>query len=419
MVKKVLLKSLFKSVGAYQLVLLSSRGLGFFRDFLILLVLGASALSDDVFFLIGFADLVTTIVAGGGAVLYLSLQMNTEPSENYYSGLIFYIVIGLCFVAFEILSSSFVGSFLYKPLAHASQTNEAYRITLLGIVFTFPLVCSYAVFLNINKIYLQPSINLVFTLFVIFVLLFFYISSSFDLVLFANLLFVAVAIRFVFAIALSKKFISLRVAHFRLRRSWKFYFDMLISGLSVGILISVPFVFRGHLPEFGSGIYSTSAFVFKLNDMVLALLFIPLISLLLNRFELTTKLIVKLASLSIFVPLFLIAIYYAFTSIYSETDSLLKEYGFSEEVVRFSFYAFLFTCSAYLFSMVLVKLKQQKILFLSSVLLISGVRANYFYSEDTSLAAYFYNLYLCYSVFILCMIASVVFFIKKLGRSTA
>ena len=401
MVEEVPLIPFARSLGLYQLVLLSSRGIGFLRDSMVLITLGATSLSDDVFFLLGFTDLVTLIIAGGGASLYLSLNCKENFSSVYIPAMLFYLLIGLLFVVFEGGTGNAIGGFLYAPLVTAQATLSAYKILMFGFIFTFPLVVSYGYFLSVGKIHFQPIINMVYTVFSALCLMYFYIVGGFDIKLFASLILLAAFVRFFAAIIFVKWHIPVLSFDNFFENKPSFYFEMLTSGLAVGVLVSIPFVFRGYLPNFGEGVYSTSALVFKVNDMILALLIIPISSVVLTKYNLTVKLVVSLVGLAIIVSLGLVVLLYMSIEIFPAILVLMEDAGFSFEIIKYSVWSLLFTAVAYVLGVILVKLECQVFMLLISLSLLIFIRNPLLFDGEWGLGSYFSNFYYCYTVFIL------------------
>lgn len=395
-----------KSIGLYQLVILFSRGLGFLRDLLILALLGASALSDDVFFLLGFSDLAMSIVAGGGAVLFLSLRIKENPRKAYISAMLFYGAIALLLALFEIASTASLGALLYLPLSYNLTTLFAYKITIFGMVATFPLVASYAMFLSGNRIYLQPSINIVYTAFAMLVLVYFHLSGNFSLVQFSALLLLGALLRIIVASVLVKDHFGKTKPTLKIHTELRFYTGMLSSGLAIGFLVAVPFIFRGNLPSFGEGVYSTSAFAFKINDMFFAFLIIPVTSVVLNKYDAAKKWILRLLALSAALPVTLILLLYAVLLVIPDLPALIADYGYRPEVIKLSILAFLGTSIAYTLGMIQVKIGNKALLLLLSGLLVYSVRAQLLIPGDGNLTNYFINMYVSYGVFIILSIVS-------------
>lgn len=390
-----------RALGTYQLAILLSRALGFFRDMLVLAILGATALSDDVFFLLGFTDLAMSIVAGGGAVLYLSLRMKDDFFGVYRSAVIFYGIIALLLVAFEIATSAKFGKFIYGPLGYSFTTIVAYKISILGLVVTFPLAASYAVFLHKQKIYLQPSINIIYTIASLLVLLYFYLSHYFSIIVFASLLLGGAALRLLVATCLAMKNSKFEMPKSGNSKNITFFIEMLSSGLAIGVLVAVPFVFRGNLPIFGDGIYSTSAFAFKVNDMVFAILILPITSIVLNKSLVSIKQVIALCGFSLAVPLILVVILHLSVNYIPQISVFLIKLGFKQEVIEFSITAFCFTSLAYTLGMIQVRIGNKVALLALSVLLVLLVRNPILFINTDELSGYFLNMYTSYMVFII------------------
>lgn len=410
MVETFSLSSMLKAIGVYQVVILISRGIGFARDALVLLVLGATVVADNVFFLVGFADFLMVMIAGGGAALYLSLQLEREVSKAYFSAMIFYFLLAVVFVIFEFATSAAFGSLLYSPLSVNQSVNDAYMISIVGVVFTFPLVASYAIFIKSNKIFLQPLINIVYTLLVVFALLYLYFSDEFILELFALFILIAMLVRFLVATVFVNKITIEKDMFFQVHRDRRFYFEVLFSGLSVGVLVAVPFVFRGYLPIYGEGVYSTSTLVFKVSDMLIAFILVPVCTVVLNKYDVTFKWFVRLLLMSLVLSTLIVVFYYVFLMIFPSVTSMLADHDYNIEVVELSVLAVFVTSLSYVLGMIQIKLGNRFLLFIFSLILLILVR---FPEFGGSVSGYFYNLYFCYALFIVVSIIYISFVMFK------
>jgi len=344
----------------------------------------------------------------------LSLQLKDDVANTYMSAVFFYAMFAILFVIFELMTSASFGSFLYSPLSSSQSTQTGYYISIVGIVFTFPLVASYAVFLNQDKIYLQPVINVVYTAIVIVILAYFYFSDDFEISRFALLLLIATAARFWVATFLVRRITSEGIFQLKFHENYKFYTEMLFSGLAVGLLVAVPFVFRGFLPLFGDGVYSTSALVFKVNDMVLALILVPVSSIVLNKYDVTIKWIFALLALATILPAVLISSYFLILLVFPAVQPTLIAHGYNTAVIELSFWTFLVTCLSYVLGMIQIKLGNRILLLLFSLLLMVSVRLPSFSLEDHDLGSYFYNMYASYTVFIILSLGYIAITMAKL-----
>lgn len=404
-----------KTLGTYQIFILMSRALGFLRDALVFAILGATALSDDVFFLLGFTDLMTSIVAGGGAVLFLSLRLKEDFRGAYRATTVFYALVAVLFILSEQLTSAAFGTYIYNAIAENAATAEAYRIAVLGLVFTFPLVAAYAVFLQERRIYLQPGINLVYTLMSLLILSFFYFADFFSITLFAGLLLAGAVIRIALATWLALRKRQPTPVRGAPRRGARFYLEMFSSGLAIGVLVAAPFVFRGGLPSFGEGFYANAALAFKINDLVLAILIIPVTSLVLSRTAASLKQVLLLAGLAIGVSVSMVAVIFVGTTHIPLLQTLLTDFGIDLEIARMSILSFCFTSLAYTLAMVQVRIGSKAVLLALSLGLVWMVRSPMLFTDTGEIPGYFANMYISYTVFIGMSVVVIALSAKKFG----
>lgn len=391
-------------LGLYQSVVLVSRGLGLLRDALILVLLGATVLADDVYFLLGFVDLITMTIAGGGAVLFLSIQYKNNESQSYYSAIIFYLIIALLFVTFEFFTSGFIGGFIYLPLRSSEAALSGYYIILTGLLFTLPLVASYGCFLRTEQLYLQPLMNIIYSAFAIVALIFFYANENFDIIYFTLFLLFGTILRLFFASVLAYK--SNLDLKFRkvLRKDLSFYFKLLTSGLAIGLIFAIPFIFRGGLPLFGEGVYSTSSFTFKINDLLVTLLLIPVTSMLLSSYELRGRTLIALLLVCLLLPLLTLSSYYLAVEYIPQIKRLTLENKIDIRIVELSLYTLVFTSVIYILGMILVKIDAAIVLIVFSVLVIVILKSSFLTDGIKTVDEYFYFLYKTYFGFIIALV---------------
>jgi hypothetical protein len=283
--EQVSLKAVFNQILAYQFIIILSRAVGFLRDYLIILFVGLGALSDQVFFLLSYADVLMTLFLGGGSALFVSLAMakHSGSSDTLGSGVVFYLLLGIALVGIEISSGASFGDTLFSGLKSNSDFQADYFISLIMLCFVLPTGIFNGVFLFYDKLYLQPLMNLFFSILIVLGLI-----GLFNVTVITTQ---SVVIVLVFA-ACVRFFVSLFVSLHLHRINWKllgfvneisFYKNLFVSGLSVGLIFIIPFVFRGELPRYVDGGYALAAVAFKVSDLIVALLIIPIASLLLKR----------------------------------------------------------------------------------------------------------------------------------------
>jgi peptidoglycan biosynthesis protein MviN/MurJ (putative lipid II flippase) len=275
------LNSLLKRLGSYQLTLAISRGLGLLRDILIVYFIGASLLSDHIFFLLTFSDVLMTLLIGGGVNLYIAEQLkyrDVSQSSVIISSLLFFSLFSLILVTLENMFSAPVGSLLFVRLDRHAELASAYSISFYILLLSMPVAVFNGYFLFKDSLHYQPLTNVFFSLVTLSGLLFFFLFELNQLSYIAGLLLLAGMVRLMFAFFISRYKLQLRFSNVRLISDIKFYKQLFYSGLSVGIVFFLPYLFRGRLPEFGDGFYTLSALVFKFNDLFIAFLLIPVVT---------------------------------------------------------------------------------------------------------------------------------------------
>jgi len=226
-----------------------------------------------------------TLFLGGGSALFVSLAMakHSGSSDTLGSGVVFYLLLGIALVGIEISSGASFGDTLFSGLKSNSDFQADYFISLIMLCFVLPTGIFNGVFLFYDKLYLQPLMNLFFSILIVLGLI-----GLFNVTVITTQ---SVVIVLVFA-ACVRFFVSLFVSLHLHRINWKllgfvneisFYKNLFVSGLSVGLIFIIPFVFRGELPRYVDGGYALAAVAFKVSDLIVALLIIPIASLLLKR----------------------------------------------------------------------------------------------------------------------------------------
>ncbi len=358
-------------LGIYQLTLISSRAIGFARDFFVLLLVGATVLADDTFFLLAFSDVLMAFIAGGGASLYL-VSKYSEKNESlidsyYWSATAFYVFIGIIICLIEILFGQPLGNIFYNDLSNNETLLSAYKVSLFAILLGLPVVSANAVFLYKDKIYLQPVMNILFTL-VLMITLSIAFIKGFDIKYAAVCIIIAALVRYLSAFFISKKNINFNKASFKWIKNNSFYRELLLAGLGIGFLILIPFVFRSELTQFGEGMYVVATLSFKVNDLIMALLIIPVTALILKNDNITRREIKKLiltllliSLVSVSLEMFLLYINQNYLSMVEINDNQLK-------VIQLSLAYIFCSAMAYIISMVFVRKKLIAIVNISSLI---------------------------------------------------
>ncbi len=196
MASKQLLGGVGKQLGLYQATLLVSRLTGILRDLLIIFVVGAGTLTDQIFFIFSFPDIFMSILVGGGAVLFLSDQYDDKKSDNNVhsvavSAALFYLFVAVLFIGFEYIFNSPVGKHLYIDISTNANLNAAYLISIVALLFSLPMVAPNSIFLFKEKLFLQPLMNIVFTIVIISLILAAYYMETLSTTLAAVIIIVA------------------------------------------------------------------------------------------------------------------------------------------------------------------------------------------------------------------------------------
>ena len=171
-----------------------------------------------------------------------------------------------------------------------------------------------------------------------------------------------------------------------------FYKEVFLSGLSLGFVIIIPFIFRGGLTQFEDGAFALAGLSFKINDLMVASVLIPLISILSRRKKLQFR--------SGFLFSFLLPILMSF--IFVSLANFLADYFELDpqklDVIELSLYSSIFIAPSIFLSMYFVSIAKSKISFTTGLicLLILLKMGNSF----LSLVNYFYFFYCLFLLFI-------------------
>lgn len=335
----------------YQVFLLSSRGLGVLRDIAILAVFGSTSMTDSAFFLLSFSDLMMAILMGGGASLYISLQLNEKnygsKKSVFFSATFFYIFIAILILILEYFSGFFIGNLIYPSMESSEELKEAYFLALLSIIVSFPLAVNYGYYLNANRLYLQPALNVLYLSILILSVGAWYFYNSISLMLMSLAIVFSSLVRYFFALLFT--FQIARVEKFSLILDWKFYTKLFNSGLSVGFLLLFPYLFRGELTRFVDGLYAYSSVAFKFGDIFFALLVIPYI---LNKYKDELLDVGKVTNTIALLTLILIAVL-GLISFVKADISLVDDLRYAGVILSLLTYAFFPSC--YFVSMLLIR----------------------------------------------------------------
>jgi len=145
--------NLIKSTGTFSFFTIISRLLGYVRDILIAVFLGAGPLADAFFVAFRIPNTFRRLFSEGTfnaafVPSYSSLISNKKQSENFANNIFNLLIIGLLFLVFiiEILMPLFV--FLIAPGFEGDFEKMQLAITLTRITFPFLLFISLASFFS-------------------------------------------------------------------------------------------------------------------------------------------------------------------------------------------------------------------------------------------------------------------------------
>ena len=149
---------------------------------------------------------------------------------------------------------------------------------------------------------------------------------------------------------------------------------------------------------------------------MLALILVPVSSIVLNKYDVTIKWVFALLALAILVPTILISSYFFIVLMFPAVQPTLFEHGYNIAVIELSFWTFLATSLSYVLGMIHIRLGNRVLLLLFSLLLMLSVRLPSFSLDGRGLSDYFYNMYLSYTGFIILSLGCIVITMTKLKK---
>lgn len=379
----------------YQGTMVLSRGVGFLRDFLIIFFVGLGTLSDQLFFLLTYSDVLMTLFLGGGSAIFVSIAMAKHESSNDVLGsaLVFYLFLGLALMIVEVLSQGVFGENLFSGLRDNTELQSDYFTSLIILCFILPTGLFNGVFLFYEKLYLQPLMNLIFSTIVVLGLIgLFFIVAKITTKTLALLLVFAACVRF---------FVSFLVCSFLHKINWRqlgfisvpsFYKNLFVSGLSVGFIFIIPYLFRGGLPRYVEGGFALASMAFKVNDLMITLFIIPVVSLLIKRGTLSFGPGLVLTFFGVLVSsLFAFFVMNYIPAIYS-----LEPEKF--DVIRFSILSGILIAPSVFVTLYFVNISRASVSFVVGALVLIAIL--FFGDNFQSLSCYYYYLYSLFFIFI-------------------
>lgn len=393
-------------LGRYQAAMLTSRIIGFGRDSAILLFFGATAFSDVTFFLLGFLDLVNAVLVGGGTSLFVVTKLNDRHvvfEKIISSVFFFYFLLALTILCFEIILGPFLGKLLFSKFNELHNFKLPYYISISALCLSLPLISFFSIYIYIEKLYLQPLVNSLYTFVVCLglYLIFFLENESFFLLSFVIL--VASVIRLLVCAFSIDNFFRFSCLRFTISKDPHFYKELFFSGISIGVLLALPFLFRAHLPSFGDGLYSKVAFMFKIGDLVQGMFVLPITLMLLKNNSLSNGKKIKIL-LSLYVVLFLSLL--VLIQLINPTLSLVNSFFEMNAVIEMELlsnviYSFLFSVLAYVLSMFLVQQGLVKVVTLAAFFSCTVFLTFQNFVNYVDLNTYFTLLYFTYALYLL------------------
>jgi hypothetical protein len=337
----------------------------------------------------------------------VSIAMAKHESSNDILGsaLAFYLLLGMVLMIVEIVSGGSFGGNFFSGLRGNTELKTDYFNSLIILCFILPTGLFNGVFLFYDKLYLQPLMNLTFSIIIVLGLIGLFSVAKITTKSVVFLLILASCTRF---------FLSFSVSYYLHKVSWKkmgfvndlsFYKSLLLSGLSVGFVFIIPYLFRGGVPRYVEGGFSLASMAFKVNDLVVSLLIIPIVSLLIKRNSLSFKpgLLLTL-SIALAVSLLACLAMYYIPAIYTLEAQKFK-------VIQLSILSGIFITPSVFVTLYFVNIAKTNVSFLAGLVVFLAVL--FFGNRFEQLSFYFYYLYILFFVFITIHVIYYVFFFNE------
>ena len=234
--------NLIKSTGTFSFFTIISRLLGYVRDILIAVFLGAGPLADVFFVAFRIPNTFRRLFSEGTfnaafVPSYSSLLDNKKTSQKFANNIFNLLIIGLFFLVLviEILMPLFV--FLIAPGFEGDYQKMELAITLTRITFPFLIFISLASFLSAilnshNKFAVASAAPIILNILLIGVLLFGKILNDQLIYYMSYAVTVSGMLQFIFLYFFVTKYFSLKInLSFKIDNKVKFFFRKLLPSI--------------------------------------------------------------------------------------------------------------------------------------------------------------------------------------------
>jgi len=234
--------NLIKSTGTFSFFTIISRLLGYVRDILIAVFLGAGPLADAFFVAFRIPNTFRRLFSEGTfnaafVPSYSSLIDNKKSSQNFANNIFTLLVIGLFFLVLviEIMMPLFV--FLIAPGFEGDYQKMELAITLTRITFPFLIFISLASFFSAilnsyNKFAIASAAPIILNILLISVLLFGKILNDQLVYYLSYAVTISGILQFIFLYFFVKKYFSPKInLLFKLDNKVKFFFRKLLPSI--------------------------------------------------------------------------------------------------------------------------------------------------------------------------------------------
>ena len=234
--------NLIKSTGTFSFFTIISRLLGYVRDILIAVFLGAGTLADAFFVAFRIPNTFRRLFSEGTfnaafVPSYSSLLSNKKTSQNFANNIFTLLVIGLFFLVLviEIMMPLFV--FLIAPGFEGDYQKMELAITLTRITFPFLMFVSLASFFSAilnshNKFAIASAAPIILNILLIGVLLFGKILNDNLVYYLSYAVTISGILQFIFLYFFTKKYFSLTInLSFKIGNKVKIFFKKLLPSI--------------------------------------------------------------------------------------------------------------------------------------------------------------------------------------------
>ena len=234
--------NLIKSTGTFSFFTIISRLLGYLRDILIAVFLGAGPLADAFFVAFRIPNTFRRLFSEGTfnaafVPSYSSLIDNKKKSQKFANNIFTLLVIGLFFLVLivEIMMPLFV--FLIAPGFEGDYQKMELAITLTRITFPFLLFISLASFFSAilnshNKFAVASAVPIILNILLIGVLLFGKILNDQLVYYLSYAVTISGILQLIFLYFFVKKYLSLKISlSFKIDNKVKLFFKKLLPSI--------------------------------------------------------------------------------------------------------------------------------------------------------------------------------------------